>query len=553
MGIKKRHWTMLLVITISIAIGGVLGVFVSKKNWLQGYFFPSDSKLETIIEIINEEYVDSISIQDLVEKSIPHIVNELDPHSSYIPKNNAQTLIEEMNGSFGGIGVEVDLFPYLDTLVITKIIQGGPCDQAGLLTGDRIVRINQTDYLGKDSNIEEIIDPMHGEVGSTIKLEIVRPPEEELLTYTLKRDTIPTQTVVAAYQLEDEIGLIKIYDKFSHKTHDEFIKALAKLKAKGCTSYILDLRGNGGGAMNSAINIANEFLPAGCPIVFTEGKSIPTNEIYANGTGSFQDGQLVVLIDQLSASASEILAGAIQDNDRGLIIGRRSYGKGLVQNHIQLADSSVLRLTIARYFTPSGRNIQRPYELGGSKQYNQEWFDLLLSDESFHEDKVKLDTTTLYKTSHGRTVYGGGGIMPDLFIPMDTTSLTSYYLNLEKKNIFSQFAFYYADHNRDTLKKIKAYPDMLLHLEKDSILPEIVRFAEKQGIKRRSYLITKSSRQILTMAYAYVLRFYFGDEAFFPIYMRDDKTIQTAVKAIKENYANPKSIYKEEYKKLKEK
>jgi carboxyl-terminal processing protease len=318
--------------------------------------------------------------------------------------------------------------------------------------------------------------------------------------------------------------------------------------AMGCESFIIDLRMNGGGTMDAAIHIANEFLPEGRMIVYTEGKAFPREEAWANGTGTCQKGSVVILVDQMSASASEILAGAIQDNDRGLIVGRRSFGKGLVQNQTELSDKSALRLTIARYYTPSGRNIQRKYKLGKSDEYNQEWINQLMNGEGFTKDSIKLDKSLEYNTANGRVVYGGGGIMPDIFVPIDTTNLTTYYIKLDKKKIFDQFAFDYSDSNRKILSKFKNHKDMLDYLKSQPILNEIVSYAEKNGIKRRSNLIAKSSNQILTTTYAHIIRNFFGDDAFFQIYMTNDPDIKKAIEAIQKGNATPAAIIAEEYK-----
>jgi carboxyl-terminal processing protease len=323
---------------------------------------------------------------------------------------------------------------------------------------------------------------------------------------------------------------------------------MARLMNKGCKSFIIDLRMNKGGSFDAAIKICNEFLPRGRAIVYTEGKSFPREDVIANGSGTLQDNPIVILMDQMSASASEIVAGAIQDNDRGLVIGRRSFGKGLVQNQIEFPDGSAFRLTIARYFTPSGRNIQRKYELGKVDEYNQEWFDRLSNGEEFHEDSINFVTSSLYHTRTGRTVYGGGGIMPDVFVPLDTTELTSYYLHLENKNIFSYYAFTYSDTNRDKLRKFTNQEDMLAYLKSQYLLYDIVRLAEEKGIKRRTALINISSNKILNTTYAYILRNFFGEEALFTTILNNDLMVKKAVEVIQKGNASPDAVTSLKYK-----
>lgn len=552
MGSKRKYWIMIILVTVSLTVGIVAGILISGQSFTRKLFFSKDNKVDTILDIINEEYVDSVYIKDLIEKAIPHIINELDPHSSYITKKEALGYTESMEGAFGGIGAALGFYDPADTLIIARITPGSPAEQAGLLAGDRIVMINDTSYLELDLPYEEVLERVRGSIGTPVKIAIRRPgsDSEQLIPFLITREQISIETVVAAYEVEKGIGLIKLFDTFTHKTYDEFINALAKLKANGCTDFIIDLRGNGGGSLDAALNIANEFLDVGRLIMYSEGKAFPGDQVYANGTGSLQDGQVIVLMDQLSASASEILAGAIQDNDRGLIMGQRSYGKGLIQNHIELMDGSALRLTVARYYTPSGRNIQRPYELGKSKEYNQEWVDKFLGGESFHADSIKVDSTLLYTTLRGRTVYGGGGIIPDVFIPVDTTSLTTYYMQLQNQDIFSQFAFSYVDSNREALKEFKTYPEMLAYLEERPILWEIARYAESKGIRRRSHLIYKSSAQILSTTHAYILRDFFGDNAFYPVHMSNDRIISIAIEAIQEGLALPHNIVEGKHKEI---
>lgn len=534
---KNKYWVLIITAVLSAAIGAFIGFYIngSKNPFSSRLFFNKDNKIETILEIINQEYVDEISVPELIEKAIPHFINELDPHSSYISGKELSEYNETFDGAYGGVGIEY--FIHKDTIVILRVISDSPSHQAGLVAGDRIVNINDTPCVGPDIDIDSVVKKLRGVSGSSVNVGIVHRNTDSVKTFTLVRNTIPVESVVAAYPVEEGIGLIKLYDRFTTKTYDEFINALANLRNIGCHSYIIDLRGNGGGSLDPAINIINEFLPMGRMIVYMQGQAFPLEEIYANGTGNFQDNPVVILMDELSASASEIVAGAIQDNDRGLIIGRRSFGKGLVQNHTELPDASALSITVARYYTPSGRNIQRPYEMGKNDEYNQKWIDQLMSGESLDQDSIVVDSTLIYSTFRGRTVYGGGGIIPDIFVPTDTSHITSYYLDLESKQVFMNFANQYSEDKREQLSAFSDYNEMLNYLKKEYLLWDIVRFADQQGIKRRSNLIYKSSEQILTTTYSFILRNFFGDSAFYPVIMSNDPVIETAIKAIQNGEA----------------
>jgi len=545
MSTRKTATLAIILILLALAAGFFAGIFLPKEYLPQWIPFESNNKIEVILDIINTDYVDSVDVGELTEKAIPKIVDGLDPHSDYIPASDLLVMKEDMDGYFGGIGIDHIL--HLDTIVIISVIHGGPSEQAGLLSGDRIISVNDSIIAGKPMSEEKIFNTFRGPIGTPLKIGIKREGTENILEYTIVRGPIPLTTIKTAYEVSPGIGLIKIYDKFSHTTYDEFITAMAKLLKKGCHSFIIDLRMNKGGAFDAALNICNELLSAGSKIVYAEGKSFPQEDIFANGLGTLQKNQIVVLVDQISASASEIVAGAIQDNDRGLIIGRRTFGKGLVQNQIELSDGSALRLTVARYFTPSGRNIQRAYEMGKSHQYNQEWLNQLMGSETFDKDAISLDSTQVFHTVGGRTVYGGGGIMPDIFVPVDTTELTSYYLNLENKGIFHQFAFNYSDQNRDTLRKMSSWPEMLTYLENQSLLYPIVQYAQEKGIRKRSTLIQTSSKKILNTTYANILQHFFGEEAFFEVYMKNDNVIEKAIEVIQNGDAHPQAIREKKY------
>jgi carboxyl-terminal processing protease len=530
MASKKIPWWVIICIFIALVAGFLLGNFLSGNSFGGKLFLNSGNKIDAILNIIDEEYVDGVDMNTLMENAIPKIIGELDPHSSYIPAGDLGRINENMEGHFAGIGIES--FIHLDTLIIVYMHPGGPAQQAGLLPGDRIVTVNDIVFAGNSFSQDKILNALRGEVGTTVKIGIVRQGIKNVKNYSIVRNYIPITTVKASYQAAEGIGLIKIFDKFSHTTYDEFIKAIAELLNAGCRAFIIDLRMNSGGSFDAAIKICNEFLPKGRSIVYTEGKSFPRENATANGLGALQNNPIVVLIDQTSASASEIVAGAIQDNDRGLIVGRRSFGKGLVQNQIELSDGSAFRLTIARYYTPSGRNIQRRYTLGNAEEYNQDWINRLSNGEEFYENSADIDTGLLYHTLNGRKVYGGGGIMPDIFVPLDTSELTSYYVNLENKNIFYRFACEYADMNRSKLSEFKDYQSMWEYLKTQPVLYDIIDFAAARSVKPRTALINISANYILNTTYAHILQNFFGEEVFYMVYMSRDKDVRKAVEAL---------------------
>ena len=542
----KKNSGIIISILISLIIGIAIGCFLFNRFSGNLPFFNSNNKIETILNIIEKDYVDSVEINDLTEKAINNLIQELDPHSYYIPKEDFQSINEGIFGHFGGIGVSY--FSHHDTIVVIHVTHGGPASKAGLLSGDRIIYVNDSLFVGKQITPEKITETLRGIKGTSLQLGIKRKLSDDILNYTLIREEIQNTTIPISYEIEKGIGYIKIYDSFTQTTYNEFINAITKLTNQGCASFIIDLRGNGGGSLEAAINIINEFLPAGKRIVYTEGKTFPRKEFVSNGSGTLPENQIVILIDQISASASEVIAGAIQDYDRGLIIGRRSFGKGLVQTQFELKDKSAILLTIARYYTPSGRNIQRKYELGQSQKYGDDWINQLNSGESFHVDSIKIDSTAVFKTTQGRVVYGEGGIIPDIFVPLDTTYVTSYFLNLERKNIIDKFAFRYFDENMQLVQEYDNYQSFFEYLETQPILYELTVFAEEQGIRRRSSLINKSSEEILKNTYACILNNYFGLEAFYYTLTQNDTEIQIAIKAIQKGYAEPQAIAKERYK-----
>ncbi|GBU08126.1 peptidase S41 [Bacteroidales bacterium] len=534
MSTKKYFWGIPIIILFALLIGFSLGNYFASKNIGNKLFFSSGNKINVILDIINQDYVDSVNVKNLVEEAIPKIINELDPHSNYISAEDLEAVNEELDGHFSGIGVQFSL--QQDTIMIVSVINGGPSEKAGLQAGDRVVTINDSIFVGPSINNEKVMKNLKGEKNTSVRLGIKRSNADDLIAYEIIRGDVPVNSVEAAYQVSDGIGLIKV-SKFGKTTENEFVGAIAKLVNQGCESFIIDLRQNTGGLLHVAINMANEFLSKGSLIVYVDGKAYPKNEAYADGSGSCQNSPLVILMDEWSASASEVLAGAIQDNDRGLIIGRRSFGKGMVQDQIALSDGSALRLTIARYYSPSGRCIQKKYELGQNEDYELDLMTRFSHGEFDSQDSIKQETDLEYYTIGGRTVYGGGGIMPDIFIPRDTIGTTSYYNSLVNNGILHEFAIRYTDNNREKLKEHKDYESLWKYLKSQPLLEEVVEYATSKNIRKRPTLINISGKLINNLAQAYIIRNIFGDEAFYPVYLSGDRVVGRAVEAIKKGEA----------------
>ena len=528
---KKLIIFLPLIISISIVLGITVGTQFSNRKYISN----NDRKLNTILNMVSDGYVDTIDVNKIIEQTIPHMLNNLDPHTVYIPAKDLTEVNNELDGSFSGIGIS--FFIMNDTVRIVEVLSGGPSEKAGLIAGDKIVSVNDTSFTGSKITNQEVFKKLRGIKGSSIKLGIKRSSSDKVLSYDLIRGDIPVNSIDAAYMVEKEIGYVKI-NKFARTTYDEFLQALVKLKNEGAERYILDLRGNGGGFMEMAILMANEFLPENSLIVYTQGREKKNNQqFWSDGNGSFQDVELAVLIDEYSASASEILAGAIQDNDRGLIVGRRSFGKGLVQRQFELADSSAIRMTVSRYHTPSGRCIQKDYKKG-SDAYSHDIYDRIISGELSNKDSIKIDTTNVFQTVHRRKVYGGGGIIPDIFVPSDTSGITSYYINVSNAGLLQKYAYSYSEINREDFSKLEDYKQFLRILpSNNNILNDFVSFAAENGVPARWYYINMSKELIVTQIKALIARDIFGSEAFYPIYNKNDKMIQKAVKAINENKA----------------
>ena len=525
-------------LAICLIAGIAIGTFYANhfsSNKL-GIINTSSNKLNALLRIIDDQYVDTVKINDLVEEAMPQILSELDPHSSYIPAKNLEAVNSELRGSFSGIGIQFTIQD--DTIHINSVIQGGPSEKVGLMAGDRIVEIDDSAFVGKIVTNNESMKRLKGEKGSKVKLGIFRPGEKEILHFTVVRGDIPVKSIDAAYMLNDKFGYIKV-NKFGETTYPEFLIALAKLNQENCQGIIIDLRGNTGGYMVAPIQMINELLPNKRLIVYTQGRKSPRENYTSNGTGSSQKMPLIVLVDEASASASEIFAGAIQDNDRGTIIGRRSFGKGLVQQPIEFSDGSAIRLTIARYYTPSGRCIQKPYEKGKGEEYEMDLLTRYEHGEFFSADSIKHNEKEIYHTSLGRPMYGGGGIMPDIFVPQDTTGMTSYFRMAASRGLIIRYSFDYTDNNRNTLQKYDTVEKMLGYLKKQNLLEKFASWAEKKGLKRRNNLMYKSRNLFELSLYGNIIYNMLGLEAYISYLNETDKTVLKALEVLEQGKAFP--------------
>lgn len=516
-----------LVISIAIVLGIVIGNYISTKK----FTLDKDRKINAVLNLIQSEYVDSIDVKDLVEQAIPAIIGNLDPHSYYIPASDIRAENEKLDGSMSGIGVS--FFMMNDTANVDQVIPNGPAEKEGMLAGDRIISVNGESIVGGTLTAEGIRSKIRGEKGTKVRIGVKRNTSKKTLTFTITRDDIPMNTIDVSYMLDDKTGYIKIA-QFGKNTYDEFFAALSKLKKDGASRYIVDLRGNPGGYMEMAILMVNEFLEQGELIVYTKGRKEREDiQVWSDDQGSFHDAQVAVLIDEYSASASEIMAGALQDNDRGLVVGRRSFGKGLVQKQIYLPDSSAIRLTIARYYTPSHRCIQKDYTLGDEDDYSKELYDRYTHGELYSADSIKVDKSKIFRTANGRIVYGGGGIVPDIFVPNDTTGITTYYRAVANLGLLQQYVYTYVDINLDQLKNVKTVKQLMGMMPSDDALTyDFVCYARDNGVPMRWYYINLSRSLIARQLRALVIRDVLGSEEFYRYYNRTDNTVNAALKAL---------------------
>lgn len=537
---SNKNRLMPFLLAICLVAGILIGTFYTNHfsgNKL-GIINTSSNKLNALLHIIDEQYVDTVSMFNLVEEAMPQILAELDPHSSYIPAKDLEAVNSDLKGSFSGIGVQFTIQD--DTIHINSVIQGGPSEKVGLLAGDRIVEVDDSSFVGKIVTNSEAMRRLKGEKGSKVKLGIYRPGEKEILHFTVVRGDIPVKSIDAAYMINDKFGYVKV-NKFGETTYPELLVALAQLSQANCKGIIIDLRGNTGGYMAAAIQMVNEFLPNNKLIVYTEGRKSPRENYTSNGTGSSQTMPLIVLMDEGSASASEIFAGAIQDNDRGTIIGRRSFGKGLVQQPIEFSDGSAIRLTIARYYTPSGRCIQKPYEKGNDAEYEMDIITRYEHGEFFSADSIKQNIKEIYHTSLGRTVYGGGGIMPDIFVPQDTTGMTSYYRMAATRGLIIRYTLDYTDKNRNKLKEYDTPQKMEAYLKTQNLLEKFAEYAEKKGLKRRNILMYKSKQLFEESLYGNIIYNMLGIEAYITYSNLTDKTVQKALEVLEKGESFPQA------------
>jgi carboxyl-terminal processing protease len=523
---------------LCVVIGVIIGTFYA--NHFSGnrlnIINSGGSRLTNLLHIIDDLYVDSVNIDNLVEKAMPQILAELDPHSVYISSKEAQNATDDLKGSFSGVGIEFVIRD--DTVHIQNVIKNGPSEKVGLLAGDKIVSINGKPFVGKEVTNEEAMHRLKGPKDSQVKIGILRYREKKERVFTITRGDIPMKSITATYMINDSTGYIRIKN-FGDKTYAEMLASLSTLSSDGAKNLIIDLRDNTGGYLDKAVQICNEFLPKDRLIVYTEGRKSPRSNYYSDGHGVYQDIPLVVLINEGSASASEIFAGAMQDNDRATIIGRRSFGKGLVQQQMAFPDGSIILLTIARYYTPSGRCIQKPYVPGDEADYAQDIVSRYQHGELFSEDSIK-HTGPAYHTTLGRTVYGGGGITPDIFIPEDTTAITSYYREAAMSGLILQFAFAYTDRNRQKLSTYTSETALAGYLDRQGMVDQFATYAEQNGLRRRNLMIQKSYKLLSRFINSRIIYNILDEQAWNKYLNKDDETIKSALEVFQNVAAFPK-------------
>lgn len=526
---------MPLIMAACVVFGIIIGSFFANRfsgNRLN-VINSGSNRLTNLLRIIDDMYVDKVDIDSLVEDAMPKILAELDPHSVYIKAKDVQATNDDLKGSFSGIGVEFTIRE--DTIHVQNVIKNGPAERAGVLAGDKIVSIDGKSFVGKIVTNDEAMHRLKGPKDTKVKIGVIRYGQTKPVYMTITRGEIPTKSITSVYMLDDETGYIKIKN-FGETTYTELLIALAQLSQEGFSNLVIDLRDNVGGYLQSAVQMANEFLPKNKLIVYTEGRKSPRKDYRSNGQGSYQDIPLVVLINEGSASASEIFAGAIQDNDRGTIIGRRSFGKGLVQQQIEFPDGSMIRLTIARYYTPSGRCIQKPYTPGDEGDYAQDIVARYQHGEFFSQDSIK-HTGPAYHTGIGRTVYGGGGITPDIFVPEDTLGMTSYYKQAAMSGLILQFAFTYTDNNRQKMQKFQEMLELSAYLKKQNMVDQFATYANTRGLQRRNLMIKKSHSLLERYINSRIIYNMLDEQAWNQYINSDDAVIRTTLNVFKHNAA----------------
>ena len=540
---KSRN--IALIIIGSVVVGIALGTFFTRRL-LTPYLNVinlSTNKVGDLLHIVDRMYVDSVNVDDMVEQVMPQVLKELDPHSMYIPAKDLEDTNAELKGSFSGIGVQFSI--QSDTVHINSVIKGGPSEKVGLMAGDRIISVDDSAFVGKMVTNDETMRRLKGPKGTEVKLGIYRQGEKQPLSFTIVRGDIPIKSVDAAYMITDKLGYVKI-NKFGETTYHELLIALAYFGQYPCEGVIVDLRGNTGGYMAAAIQMVNEFLPKERLIVYTEGRMSPREDYYSNGRGNVQQMPIVVLMDERSASASEIFAGAIQDNDRGTVIGRRSFGKGLVQQPFEFRDGSAMRLTVARYYTPAGRCIQKPYTKGKDDEYEQDLITRYEHGEFFSQDSIHQDESSVFYTSIGRPVYGGGGIMPDIFVPQDTSAYTSYYKTAAMRGLIQKFSFDYTDRNRARLKEYTTDKELEQYLKRQALLEQFARYADQRGLKRRNNMLYKSRSLFEEDLYGNIIYNMLGMEEYVKYLNQTDPAVLRAVQVLEKGESVPKVVKSEE-------
>ena len=529
---SPRKWLNPLIYACLLIAGVVMGsLLASKRQNVANITAPHEKngKLDNVLDFIEDNYVDTINRKKLEENTLTAMLHQLDPHSDYIPAAELEQVNEPLQGNFHGIGIEFNIVN--DTICVVHPIQGGPSERLGIKAGDRIVQVDAKTVAGIHISNKKVFEMLRGKKDTKVNVGIKREGQKQLLDFTITRGEIPIYSVDASIMVEPGVGYIKI-SRFAASTYEEFRKGFNKLTKQGMQKLIIDLRGNGGGYLNAAVDIADEFLNKGMLIVYTKGKNSPEKKYIATEKGSFENNKLIVLIDEGSASASEIVSGALQDNDRATIIGRRSFGKGLVQEQIEIPDGSAIRLTIARYYTPSGRCIQKPYNKGLEAYYSEE-YDRYEKGEMLHPDSIHYADSLKFKTVSGRTVYGGGGITPDIFVPIDTSYRSSYLNKVFYKGLVNDFSFSYADKHRATFASYKTAADFVKNYNPPAgLLNEFVEFAAKNGVPKNEAQLKKSATYLLSQIKALIGRNLYDSDAYYPVILQEDKVFIEALKDI---------------------
>lgn len=530
---NKKITIIPVLIAVSIAAGILIGNLLNRNSQpgFSGFNNAGNNKISAVIDLIENGYVDSVNTGDIIEKTIPEILKNLDPHTSYIPAVDMKEVQEEMTGKFSGIGVQFSVME--DTVRVIEVISGGPSSKVGIMPGDRITRVNDSIIAGVNVANNTVLNLLRGDKNTKVKVGVVRKDSKGELEFEITRGDIPIYSVDVSYMIDDETGFIKV-SRFANKTYNEFMEGMEKLNESGAKKVIIDLRQNPGGSLVSVLQILDEFLEKDEAILYTEGVNQARKTYSASGRNTWKGIEIYVVIDEFSASASEIFAGAIQDNDRGIVIGRRSFGKGLVQEQIPLMDGSALRLTVARFYTPSGRCIQSSYK-NGNEDYNNNFFERFHNMEQLHADSIHFADSLKYETKSGRTVYGGGGIMPDFFVPADTSGNSEYFNGIYRKGLIYSFAYAYVDENRTVLSSLKTASEIEYYLDDKKVLNDFIKYATEKGVPRDDAGLKISGLIINTQMKAYIARNLIGEEGFYPIIKKVDKTLLQAIEITKQN------------------